>query len=86
MASLGSAAESSFEPGWPGSDTLTVLGDGQLRRGHRLALISSSAQFDRDPPSLGRAPRFGEHTDVVLAELGLGGDQILKAKFAGAVV
>jgi crotonobetainyl-CoA:carnitine CoA-transferase CaiB-like acyl-CoA transferase len=51
-----------------------------------LPLISSPAQFDRDPPSLGRAPEFGEHTDAVLAELGLDGDQILEAKIAGAVV
>jgi len=51
-----------------------------------LPLISSPAQFDRTPPPLGRAPEFGEHTDAVLTQLGMDGDQILEAKIAGAVV
>ena len=51
-----------------------------------LPLISSPAQFDRTAPPLSRAPEFGAHTDEVLAELGMEGDQIMAAKIAGAVV
>jgi crotonobetainyl-CoA:carnitine CoA-transferase CaiB-like acyl-CoA transferase len=51
-----------------------------------LPLVASPAQFDRIPPPLGRAPEFGAHTDEVLAELGMDGDQILDAKISGAVV
>jgi crotonobetainyl-CoA:carnitine CoA-transferase CaiB-like acyl-CoA transferase len=51
-----------------------------------LPLISAPAQFDRTPPPLGRAPGFGAHTDEVLAELGMDGDQIMEARIAGAVV
>lgn len=51
-----------------------------------LPLVSSPAQFDRTPPPLGRAPEFGAHTDEILADLGMDGDQIMEAKIAGAVV
>jgi crotonobetainyl-CoA:carnitine CoA-transferase CaiB-like acyl-CoA transferase len=50
-----------------------------------LPLISSPAQFDRNPNPLGRAPEFGADTDDVLAELGLDADEVMQAKIDGAV-
>jgi crotonobetainyl-CoA:carnitine CoA-transferase CaiB-like acyl-CoA transferase len=50
-----------------------------------LPLVSSPAQFDRTPNPLGRAPEFGADTDDVLAELGLGADEVMQAKIDGAV-
>ena len=38
------------------------------------------------PPGLSRAPGHGEHTDEILAELGLGNDEILRLKEDGAVL
>jgi crotonobetainyl-CoA:carnitine CoA-transferase CaiB-like acyl-CoA transferase len=50
-----------------------------------LPLVSSPAQFDRSPNTLGRAPEFGADTDDVLAELGFDADEVMQAKIDGAV-
>lgn len=48
--------------------------------------VSSPVQFDGAPPTLGRAPAHGEHTDEVLLESGLEMERILELKIAGAVL
>jgi crotonobetainyl-CoA:carnitine CoA-transferase CaiB-like acyl-CoA transferase len=57
--------------------------DGPTRR---YPVVASPAQFDGEPPGLSRAPGHGEHTDEILAELGLGTDEILRLKEDGAVL
>ena len=52
----------------------------------RYPLVASPAQFDDVPPSLGRAPGHGEHTDAVLGELGFDMDRILALKEKGIVL
>jgi crotonobetainyl-CoA:carnitine CoA-transferase CaiB-like acyl-CoA transferase len=51
-----------------------------------MPMVASPAQFDRTPPSLGRAPEFGADTDDVLQSLGMDMDAIIEAKIDGAVV
>ncbi len=41
------------------------------QRGSALSLVSTPVQFDRAPSPIRPAPELGEHTDEVLAELGL---------------
>jgi crotonobetainyl-CoA:carnitine CoA-transferase CaiB-like acyl-CoA transferase len=48
-------------------------------------LVASPVQFDETPPRLTRAPQFAEHTDEVLAELGLSDEELIELKIAGAV-
>jgi crotonobetainyl-CoA:carnitine CoA-transferase CaiB-like acyl-CoA transferase len=55
------------------------------RRG-RFALVASPVQFDERPLALRRAPEMGEHTDEVLRELGLGTEELLALKAAGAIL
>jgi crotonobetainyl-CoA:carnitine CoA-transferase CaiB-like acyl-CoA transferase len=50
-----------------------------------LPLVSSPAQFDGVPITLGQAPAFGADTDDVLAELGFDADAAMQAKIDGAV-
>ncbi len=48
--------------------------------------LSPPVRFERTPASIKRhAPRLGEHTDEVLAELGLTADAIAQMKEAGAI-
>ncbi|GAB89748.1 CaiB/BaiF CoA transferase family protein [Gordonia rhizosphera] len=48
-------------------------------------LVTSPVQFDETPATPGRAPRFAEHTDEILKELGLDEERIIALKIAGAV-
>jgi crotonobetainyl-CoA:carnitine CoA-transferase CaiB-like acyl-CoA transferase len=56
-----------------------VDADGNERR-----LVANPVQFDETPPTLTRAPRFAEHTDEILRELGKTDDEILELKIEGA--
>jgi crotonobetainyl-CoA:carnitine CoA-transferase CaiB-like acyl-CoA transferase len=53
--------------------------------GNTQKLVASPAQFDQAATGLRRAPLFGEHTDEVLRELGIGDDELLDLKFDGAI-
>ena len=54
--------------------------------GTTFTMIPSPLQFDETPPDLVRAPGHGEHTDEVLAELGIDGDRLIELKLSGAVL
>jgi crotonobetainyl-CoA:carnitine CoA-transferase CaiB-like acyl-CoA transferase len=54
--------------------------DGQERE-----LLTNPVQFNETPQQLTRAPQFAEHTDEVLAELGISMDEAIQLKIAGAV-
>jgi crotonobetainyl-CoA:carnitine CoA-transferase CaiB-like acyl-CoA transferase len=58
----------------------------EVASGETFRMVSSPLQFNEEPPDLRRAPDHGEHTDEVLAELGLDQEQILQLKVAGAVL
>ncbi|MET9491239.1 CoA transferase [Nocardia sp. NPDC006630] len=53
--------------------------------GVRRELVANPVQFDETPVTLTRGPQFAEHTDEVMAELGITGDALLRLKLDGAV-
>lgn len=54
--------------------------------GDEVQLVASPAQFDEVPVEVERAPEHGEHTEVVLMELGYDWDRIAAMKESGAVL
>jgi crotonobetainyl-CoA:carnitine CoA-transferase CaiB-like acyl-CoA transferase len=53
--------------------------------GNPQRLVANPVKFDDDPPALGRAPQFAEHTDDVLRDLGLDDGRLIELKIAGAI-
>jgi crotonobetainyl-CoA:carnitine CoA-transferase CaiB-like acyl-CoA transferase len=62
------------------------LRDVESAAGTTFHMVPSPLQFDEEPPDLTRAPEHGEHTDEVLAELGIDTDTLLDLKIKGAVL
>jgi crotonobetainyl-CoA:carnitine CoA-transferase CaiB-like acyl-CoA transferase len=58
----------------------------QDHNGTPFKLVAGPLQFDGAPGDVRRAPEHGEHTDAVLAELGLEMDSIIELKIKGAVL
>lgn len=54
--------------------------------GQPVQLVASPAQFDETPVEVDRAPELGEHTELVLAELGIDWDDIATLKSSGAIL
>ncbi|MFC5746344.1 CaiB/BaiF CoA transferase family protein [Actinomadura rugatobispora] len=48
-------------------------------------LVGTPVQFNREAPELTRGPLFAEHTDEILRELGIGDEELINLKIAGAV-
>jgi crotonobetainyl-CoA:carnitine CoA-transferase CaiB-like acyl-CoA transferase len=80
----------------PHQNSLEVGNDPQLRangiiaqvtdmEGNQRELVTNPVQFDETPASLTRAPQFAEHTDDILAEIGLTWDEIVQLKVDSAV-
>jgi crotonobetainyl-CoA:carnitine CoA-transferase CaiB-like acyl-CoA transferase len=53
--------------------------------GQDVALVASPAQFDEEPVTVERAPEMGEHTELVLLDLGYDWDQLTAMKESGAI-
>ncbi len=53
--------------------------------GKNRELIATPVLFDEENPTLTRAPQFAEHTDQIIAELGISEERLLEMKIAGAV-
>lgn len=72
-------------------DDPQVIANGYLPRvidaqGHDFALAGSPVQFDETPLALGGAPAHGEHTDLLLAELGYSEEEIIDLKIDSIVL
>ena len=52
----------------------------EAANGDQVQLVASPAQFDEAPIGVERAPELGEHTEVVLNELGVGWDELASMK------
>lgn len=53
--------------------------------GQAQKLVANPVKFDKGQLRLHRAPKFAEHTDDVLRELGFDEDTLTELKFAGAI-
>ena len=53
--------------------------------GGNFRIPTGAVQFDEQPSSLRRGPEHAEHTEMVLLDLGLDWDQIVKLKDDGVV-
>jgi crotonobetainyl-CoA:carnitine CoA-transferase CaiB-like acyl-CoA transferase len=72
-------------------DDVQVVANGYLPsmtagNGDEVQLVASPAQFDEVPVTVERAPEHGEHTELVLMDLGYDWDQIAAMKDSGAIV
>jgi crotonobetainyl-CoA:carnitine CoA-transferase CaiB-like acyl-CoA transferase len=54
--------------------------------GQEVQLVTSPAQFDEQPVPVERAPEHGEHTEMILMDLGYDWDRITAFKESGAVL
>jgi crotonobetainyl-CoA:carnitine CoA-transferase CaiB-like acyl-CoA transferase len=54
--------------------------------GDTFPLVPNPVQFDERQVELAPAPDAGEHTDEILAELGLAWDRVIELKLSGAVL
>ena len=57
----------------------------QAGNGDTVQLVANPVQFDERPVEVSRAPEHGEHTEVILLELGLSWDDITALRAAGAI-
>jgi crotonobetainyl-CoA:carnitine CoA-transferase CaiB-like acyl-CoA transferase len=82
-------------PWAPAANPVEIVADPQLEAngcllpivdadGVERRLVANPVQFDETPPVLTRGPRFAEHTDDILRELGKSDDEILQLKLDGA--
>ena len=87
-----------FEGVWSPYQTLdelyedeAVIANGYLPamtagNGQEVQLVASPAQFDEQPFPVDRAPEHGEHTEMILMDLGYDWDQITALKGSGGVL
>lgn len=72
-------------------DDVQVVANGYLPaieagNGDSVQLVASPAQFDEVAVEMTRAPEHGEHTELILMDLGYDWDQIAAMKESGAVL
>lgn len=60
--------------------------EAEMTDGKPFPLVGSPLQYDQETPPLVRAPELSEHAEAILAELGLGADEIRDARVRGAVL
>ncbi|MYA75435.1 MAG: cytochrome P450 [Acidimicrobiaceae bacterium] len=64
----------------------TYLPSMEHSSGQEVQLVASPAQFDEQPIAVGRAPELGEHTELVLSEVGFDCPEIIAMKESGAIL
>ncbi|MDE0699851.1 MAG: CaiB/BaiF CoA-transferase family protein [Acidimicrobiaceae bacterium] len=64
----------------------TYLPSMEHSSGQEVQLVASPAQFDEQPIAVGRAPELGEHTELVLSEVGFDWPEIIAMKESGAIL
>lgn len=72
-------------------DDVQVIANGYLPtmtagNGQEVQLVASPAQFDEEAILVDRAPEHGEHTELILMDLGYDWDQIAAMKESGAIL
>ena len=72
-------------------DDVQVQANGYLptmtaANGDEVQLVASPAQFDEVPITVERAPEHGEHTELILVDMGYDWDQIAAMKESGAIL
>jgi crotonobetainyl-CoA:carnitine CoA-transferase CaiB-like acyl-CoA transferase len=72
-------------------DDVQVIANGYLPsmtagNGEEIQLVASPAQFDEEAITVERAPEHGEHTELLLMDLGYDWDQIAAMKESGAIL
>lgn len=87
-----------FEGVWTAFQTLDelyadpqVIANGYLpsmthASGEEVQLVASPAQFDEQPIEVERAPELGEHTELVLSDIGIDWDTLAALKKSGAIL
>jgi crotonobetainyl-CoA:carnitine CoA-transferase CaiB-like acyl-CoA transferase len=75
---------------WDLANDQSLIANGRIAEivdsdGHPQKLVNSPVKFDEASPGLTRAPRFAEHTDEVIRELGVDDDRLIELKIAGAI-
>jgi crotonobetainyl-CoA:carnitine CoA-transferase CaiB-like acyl-CoA transferase len=71
------------DPQVGGNDYLIGNAD-DAGKGYRI--VAAPVQYDETAPAPARSPEHGEHTELILLELGYDWDQITAAKESGAVL
>jgi crotonobetainyl-CoA:carnitine CoA-transferase CaiB-like acyl-CoA transferase len=78
------------QDGWEVGNDESLIANGRIADvidadGRPQKLVANPVKFDDAALSLTRAPRFAEHTDDVLRELGIDEDELIALKIAGAI-
>jgi crotonobetainyl-CoA:carnitine CoA-transferase CaiB-like acyl-CoA transferase len=61
------------------------LGEVPIGNGESLRMPTGAVQFDEMPAAIRRGPEHGQHTELILLELGLDWDEIVRLKDGGVI-
>lgn len=90
LLSRGTGQWAPVQDAWEVANDDALIANGRIgevvdAEGNPRKLVASPVRFDNQPVAMARAPRFAEHTDDVLRELGVDDDRLIELKIAGAI-